>query len=359
MARLVTETPAPPAAAEPRVDELTERRATPVKWWAVAGAGFVGLQIYVYTAWIVSGDAQRVHTGADDVPWATEAWAIAHQILIPLGAVIFLAWIVRGCIRERRLTFDALFVLAWVACFWQDPILNYTRPQFFYNSVMWNFGSWTEHIPGWISPRGRLLPEPILFTGVIYVLVTPMLSIISCWVMRAAKRRWPHLGAFGVVAFAYVSMVVFEGVLEVAWVRTGLMAFSGTIHDLSFFGGERYQFPIYESLIWGAMLTAMGALRYFRDDKGRSIAERGIDRVKASARSKTAMRALALIGFANLAMLGIYNIPMQWVSLHVDQTPAGYPSYMTNGICGDGTPDPCPGPTVPVPLPETPPLQEP
>jgi Spirocyclase AveC-like len=358
MATLTTR-PGAQTSTAPRVDELARPRAAPVKWWAMAGAAFVALQIYVYTSWIVSGDARRVPTGADDVPWATEAWAIAHQIAIPLGAAVFVAWVVRGCLRERRFTFDAMFVLAWVCCFWQDPILNYVRPQFFYNSVMVNLGSWTEHIPGWISPNGRFLPEPIFFTGFIYVLVTPMLSIISCTVMRTAKQRWPNMSAVGLVAFAYASMVVFEGILEVAWVRTELMAFSGTIHDVSFFGGQRYQFPIYESLIWGAMLTAMGALRYFRDDKGRSVVERGVDRVKASSRQRTVLRTFAVIGFANIAMLAIYNIPMQWFALHVDKTPAGYPTYMRNGICGEGTTIPCPAPDVPVPLPESGPLQEP
>jgi hypothetical protein len=90
-------------------------------------------------------------------------------------------------------------------------------------------------------------------------------------------------------------------------------------------------------------------LRYFRDDKGRSVVERGADSLAASNKWRTALRAFAVIGFVN-AMFVVYNVMMSFIALQIDQTPAGYPEYLRNGLCGPGTAWACPGPDVPIPM---------
>jgi hypothetical protein len=347
---MATSTPTRSSPA-PATAPLEGRKARPVVGWAVVGALFAALQIYIYTSWIASGDATTTPTGPDPLTGATEIWLNGFQILSVVAAVVIVVIVVRQSLRERRMSFDAMLVTAWVCVYWQDPIINYIRTGFFYNSHFFNVGSWTEHIPGWISPNGTLLPEPIAFVGSLYFWLGPGASLLTFWVMRRAKRRWPRLGNVGLVATAWIVMVALDLLCELIWVRTELYAYSGTIHGLSFWGGEKYQFPIYESVLWPMMWTAMGALKYFRDDKGRSVVERGVDRVRA-VRWRTPLRLLAIIGFANVAML-TYNIAFQAFVLHNDKQPAGYPSYLVNGMCGEGTKYACNGPEIPIPLPHS------
>ncbi len=343
MATLTAPPPSTPAPA------LEGRRARPVLWWAAIGGGFVLLQAYIFTSWIASGDATPTETGPDKLSTATSIWLEGFQALSIVLAVLIVAWVIRQCRREGRITFDAMLVTAWVFLYWQDPLINYVRTGFFYNSHFINFGSWTEHIPGWVSPNAHLLPEPVAFVGALYFWLGPAASLLTFWVMRRAKARWPRLGNFGIIMCALATMVVLDLVCELIWVRTSLYQYSGTISWLSFWGGKRYQFPIYESILWPMMWTAMGALKYFRDDKGRTVVERGVERVK-SVRSRTPLRMLAIIGFANVAMI-IYTIPMVFLSLNNSETPSGYPSYLRNGMCGEGTRYACNGPDIPIPLP--------
>jgi hypothetical protein len=124
------------------------------------------------------------------------------------------------------------------------------------------------------------------------------------------------------------------------------------INELSIFPGSRYQFPIYESVIVGVLGATIGMLRYNRDDKGRSAIEKGIESTTFSDRGRNVVRALAFVGFIN-AIFVVANVVFIALTFYVDETPH-YPSYMTNGMCGEDTGIPCPGPEVPVVLPGTP-----
>src|SRR5262245_8830507 len=90
------------------------RKAVPVKWWAGAGAAFLVLQIYVFSAWIASGP-QRTDTGPVAPPDFMGPAVAFMNVGMPIGvAVIFAIFVVRPWIRDRRLSDDGLFVLALV-----------------------------------------------------------------------------------------------------------------------------------------------------------------------------------------------------------------------------------------------------
>ena len=341
----------PPAALPPRSEELSPvgvRRITPAKFWAVLGLFFVVLQAYIYIRWFSGPDFHTTPTGSDPVPTIVKVWAWFVQIATIIAIVAAIWYCARQVIRERRLTFDAILLIAWFSMMWQDPILNYIRPTFFYNSYLINFGSWVEGIPGWISPDGGYLPSPLFMSGFGY-LVSFLFSVAITASMRAAKRRIPGIGVAGLIGVALAAGFVFDFLYEVFMVRTSLYAYNGTVHALSLWGGERYQFPLYESLFWGAVWAAAGILRYFRDDKGRSVVERGAESVSVSQRVQTAYRTLAVIGFMNFVMI-VYNVLINFAALQIDPTPTGYPTWLRNGMCGAGTQYACPGPEVPIPM---------
>jgi hypothetical protein len=329
------------AAADP---VASGRRTPPVVWWALFGGACVATQVYVYSAWVVSDDFRTVR--ASGVPDHVKLWAWILQPLFALWAVAGITYVVRQCRREHRLTFDAKILIGWVSMIWLDPVPNLIRPQVMFNSYYLNHGSWVEHIPGWISPNGGNLPNPFLVEISAYFGFV-LLTVAGCGLMRRLARRRPGTGRFGLfcVAWAFYFSVIFV-LEEFIMIRSQWLAWSGVIRGVSVWGGEWYQIPLTECTIFGAFIAAVACLRYFRDDQGRSVVERGIERLAVSPRVRVLASTLAIVGFANAGMM-VYNVFTVPLALYVDETPA-YPSYMRNGLCGEGTPYPCPGPDVPI-----------
>ena len=90
-----------------------------------------------------------------------------------------------------------------------------------------------------------------------------------------------------------------------------------------------------------------GTLRYFRNDRGESVAERGIERVKAGAKGRAALSTVAVIGMCNLLTL-VYYVPLYYVAIHSEDWPADITSRSYFGVCGPQTDYACPGDRVPI-----------
>jgi Spirocyclase AveC-like len=340
--------PRPVAAAPTKPEVLPARRfqVQPAVWWALFGAAMVAVQVYVYVSWISSNDFRSIQTGIDTVPASVKTWAVISQATVTLMALGCVVWVVRQSLRARRLTFDAMLLIGWVSCFWLDPVPNLLRPQVFFNSYYVNMGSWVEHIPGWIGPTGANLPNSLLLECPAFF-ANILGSVFGCFVMRRAQNRW-NLGKFATyLTGVAASMVVFL-VMEEYMIQTGWLAWPGTIHALSIQGGTVHQMPLTEVVFCGFFLGgAMAALRFFRDDQGRSVAERGVDKLRVGRRAKTAVALLAVVGFCNAGWL-TYNTVTVPLALFSDTMPKGFPSYMTNGMCGTRVIKLCPDAHAPI-----------
>jgi hypothetical protein len=265
------------------------RTGRDVLYWASFGVASTALLTYVFASWILSDDFRPTPPGPDQLTDLERVGMWVLQTLFPVMALTVTAAIVRRCVRERRFAWDAKLLIGCVLMFWLDPVPNLLQPQVLFNSHYVNYGSWVSRIPGWISPRGHNLPN-------------------------------------------------------------GWLAWNGTIHSLSIDGGDRMQMPLTECWLVGAWLTMLSALRYFRDEDGVSVVERGLDRVRAGAGVKQVLSLFAIIGFAQLSFMA-YNVFTVPLALYDDATPTGYPSYIYNQMCGPGTPYPCTGPGAPILLP--------
>jgi hypothetical protein len=139
-------------------------------------------------------------------------------------------------------------------------------------------------------------------------------------------------------------------VMEGSWMLTGAYVYAGSIEGFTIGYGNYYQFPLQEALFVGIIWTAWASVRFFRDDKGRTLVERGIDDVKVGGAGKFWLRWLAFAGVFNVVFLAGYNIPWQWFSLNTTGWPKDIQqrSYFTNGVCGDGTTYACPSRDVPL-----------
>ena len=86
-------------------------------------------------------------------------------------------------------------------------------------------------------------------------------------------------------------------------------------------------------------MAALCCLRFFTDDRGRTIVERGLDHVRGGFVKQQFIRFLAIFAAVSACFFVFYNVPAQWFGMHADPWPEDHlkRSYFNGGICGDGT----------------------
>jgi len=342
--RLGATTPALPSPVEPSP-------VKPVVGWAVVGSGFLALEIWIISHWILAGDAKRTPVGPSGVSGSTEVLARCVEVIGLLGAaVIIYSCLYRPWKRDRQISLDGWLIMVFVLLWWQDPLQNYFQVHLTYSSVFFNLGSWTPQVPGWVSPNTQNVAIPLAW-GPAYIWLGLGPAMVATTVMRRAKRRWPQLSPLGAVMCGLGFLVAFEFTVEPAFLRSGLWAYPGAIEQFTLFPGRSYQFPVYEGLAMVGWWGSFACIRYFRNDKAQTWAERGLDRVAAPPGRKAAIRFLALLGIFNVAYLASYTAPMALIAAHSDAWPDEIQrrSDLTNLVCGPGTDYACPDPALPLP----------
>ncbi|HEX9684097.1 MAG TPA: spirocyclase AveC family protein [Acidimicrobiales bacterium] len=337
------------------VTDAVPRRVVPVKWWAALGLCIVALQTWIWGSWIGSDRLATTTFGRDEVPDGIRIFAIGWQACTVVGAVwILWHWVIRPIRREGRFTLEGMLVVCMGVMYWQDPLANWTQSWFSYNTTLVNLGSWTTDVPGWLPPLGNLLPEPLLWNLCSYLFIVAPGVVFGAYVLRRTKARFPTIGKLGLIGSLFVAMAVLDLVFELIWVRFGLYVYGGAIESMTFFHGHYYQFPWYESVLYGACMAAFSSLVYFRNDKGETVAERGASDLGVSRRVRTSLRFLALLACLNVILLG-YNVGTQWFALRADTWPDDVVErpYLLDGFCGPRTPYSCSGPDVPIARPSS------
>jgi hypothetical protein len=340
-----------PAAMLPRETVVDETRSTPpVKMWALFGAVWVALIAYVLIKWVTGPYFKSVPAGPTHVPGWMHVELIGWQVAsIPAALYVIYRFVVKPWRRDHHIGVDGLLVIGFSLMWFQDPLSSAGNHWFVYNTSMVNLGSWANSVP-WFAGFGQpgaMTSEPILFTPAAYVYIMMIAAGAGCWSMRWAKRRWPRITTGGLVAWCFVSMCVFDIVLEgLIWLPLGVFEYPGG--HWSLFPSTYHKYPLNEMFTIGAVFTAISCLRFFTDDKGQMWVERGVDKVRGSAGKKLALRALAVVAVIQLIMFLGYNVPNTAIGFNSTAWPKDLQkrSYFTNGICGAGTNRLCPGPDV-------------
>ena len=344
---------APPEAVAPapRVPE----RPRPVLYLAAIGALLLAFEIYVLTRWVTGPHLTATPTGPDPISSGKQALLTGLQIVVSAALIPCLwFWVIRPWRRAGRMTTDGMFAISGGLLFFWDMCMNYTSVALFYNSHLVNLGAWANGSwPGWTSPNGNRLPEPLLIVPEAYTTLVFVQIMFVLWLLRRLKARRPQIGFLGSVVTIVGGLFLTDTIVEGAVLRTGLYAYPGAIRSLSLFAGHTYQVPLTETFFFGGVgLGVIAMLMYFRDDSGRTVVERGLDRVRVSERRKQVIKFCAIFGAVHLTFLVLYMAPSEWFATHSDAFPKGYPSYLTNGMCASGAGGhACPGPGVAMPRP--------
>jgi hypothetical protein len=335
------------------VDLALDRRTTrPITWWSALGAGFLLFAAYLIIAWLASGEAHRVGTGSTPVPTAMKI-ALSIQQYGLFAGMLLLIWFkaVRPRLRTGAFTFDGLMVLSFALMWWSDPLYNYFTPGFNYNTYFINLGSWIGHTPGWMSPNADKIPQPLLWLPGVYTCAFFLMVIIVNWIFRVTRRRYPQMSILSMCIVAFIPMMVVGTLWEALFMVMGSHEYGSAIRGFSLNPGHYYAFPVYQGITASLLYTTWGAMRFFRDEKGYSFAERGIDRLNVGARAKGWMRFFAVSGAITGIFFVFYHVPNALIALRGSAWPQDVVnrSYFVNGVCGPGTDVACPDPRDPFP----------
>jgi Spirocyclase AveC-like len=244
-----------------------------------------------------------------------------------------------------------LLCIAYLFSVFQDPLSNWFSPWITYNSYLVNIGSWTAEVPGWMSGGhpGAQAPEPLLWP-LLYISSWCLFTAVGCAAMRGAKRRWPRVGVYRLLLAAFVAIAVADFVFEaLIAMPLGFWTYAGGQLPIVF-PDTYHAFPLFEMIFIGLMGTGFTALRYFKDDRGYTFVERGVEKISGP-RRQGLYRLLALIGATQLIFLLGFTVPVSEIGAHARAWPAAVQerSYLNDHLCGAGTTRACPGPAVPLP----------
>jgi Spirocyclase AveC-like len=220
--------------------------------------------------------------------------------------VMVVAFVVVGAVMWSRYPRHPILLMA-IACtaiVWEDPIMNWA-PYAVYNPQLWH---WPE---SW--PMVSLSPtvEPFVVLGYVAFYLAPFFGGI--WILRRLQRRraldsfvWRH----PLVSLALLILAigfVYDALQEIVLVRTQLYIYSQVIPFGSIFTGKSYQFPLlWESLLVTTIMIPAGVLLY-RDDTGRTVAEKLAHRVRAFRRRPALGTFLVMFGILSACYLVLYG----------------------------------------------------
>jgi hypothetical protein len=312
---------------------------------AVIGALVAGYALWTWGAWLASGPTQ---INATRDPGAPSWWvARTYETIMAATVVIISVYVVRQCLQQRRLVFDAIFVIAGFFMLFWDPMVNWMQPNFMYSSQWLNLNTWVAQAPGVVNPTAGLMPQPV-FIMFIYPFGLLGFSIILNHGMRVVQRRFPQISTVALLAVAYAYGLFLGFCLEAPIFLFNLWGLPGAPASLSLFAnGQRYAWAEY--LTTGIVFTTLAAVRYFRNDKGQTIVERGLESFTPAGRGAVSILATVAVFAMSMWALLLVQIP---AGLHSSPYPTDYPAHLINGLCNiPGNPNstaptgygPCPG----------------
>jgi Spirocyclase AveC-like len=346
-------TPSEPVGTTPRETPTAAARRTtpPIKLWATLGGLWLTFEAYVLIRWIAGPYFKHVAPGPTHEPTWMRAGEDAWQVAGVLATICIFYWfVIRPWRRERTLTTDGLLVCAFATLWFEDPISSYYNHWFTYNANLINFGSWVKGVPGWMSysKPGHMVLEPLLVIPFVYVYFIMIGVLVGCWAMRRAEERW-NLSTLQLVGVCFATMCALDVIGEgLIFLPLGFWEYPGGYGML--WPSTYHKYPVNEMVTIGALFTLVCSLRYFKNDRGQTLVERGLDRLTVGERPKLGLRFLALLGAVHLSLTVAYTLPNSVVGAHSRPWPADLMkrSYLTDGVCGAGTQNACPGPGVPL-----------
>jgi hypothetical protein len=183
-------------------------------------------------------------------------------------------------------------------------------------------GSWVHELPGWLSPGtpAHQIAYPLFIVPGAYIVIFLLVSFLGWRLMVLSKAHRPQSSRLTLVACCVFAMALFDLVFEgLVFMPLGSWEYPGGHWAL--FPTTFHKYPLNEALTTGMLFTSFASIKYFTDDRGLTLAERGSDALRCGAPRAWGLRALAMTGLVSLSMVLCYGLPNTLVGLHSTQRP--------------------------------------
>jgi Spirocyclase AveC-like len=340
-----------PATPSYRPEWAVSRPVPAVWWWAAVGVVALAIEAYIWVKWLTGPNFARVPTGPDQPPAWMRSALTGIQVLVLVADIAFAYWfVIRPWRRERRVPLDGRLALTFFLTCATDPVSNGLQGWLSYNSWMPNWGAPAVELPGWLSPHGPgIAPAMTMPLIPAAYFLMPLIGMVATAILKLARRRFPGMRAPGLLLMGFAGMIAFDVVLEgFVLLPLGMYSYGGGVIPV-LFGGHYFQLPLPALLHAAVLWTAVGALRFFVDDTGLTIVERGATAIGARPWKRSAARMLALVGVSHVMVLGLFHLPAMLWATHASPYPQDVKerSYFMNQ-CGPRIDRACPSANVPL-----------
>jgi hypothetical protein len=319
------------------------RRFSLPHYLALLGIPVLVWNVWTVGAWLIAGphEITRYRPRAHAIDWYG---ARVFEGLAIVIAFVIAVYVYRGCRRARMLlTFDVLFCLAAATQFWGDAGVNFVAPTITISSSWVNVNATCGHMPLVVNPDCGRTPDPLLFLFLLETFVPLGCAIIFGRFVSRLRTRRPEISTGQLVAVVIAGGFALALLEPLVIIPLHLWNYPGTPPAIDLGGGFRY--PLFEIACFGPWFGVLASVRIFRNDRGQTIVERGLDR--HTPRTRKAVTWLALYTIFQIAIWGFASMPY-WV-LGINQHPwPREPIQLVNGMCNapgvSGTRyGPCPG----------------
>jgi hypothetical protein len=316
------------ALAGPRLRPMPSGAFLP---WALLGGLWLAYVLIGGGWWILASDHfGPAPAGADELSTLRLVFIRSFEFLSIAVALWFLWSCLISPIRKGEgLTRDGMLVLGTSFAYFIDPLVNVFQYTFAYNGRGLNVGSWDEVFPLHSGPPAHFA-EGVAWALPQYIYFGLGGALIACWLFAQLQRRYPGITKVQCFAIYLALFFVFDTILEYACIRFELYSYARTWKPLTIDPGSQYQWPIYEGLISGLYSAGIVYLRVCWAEGKQSFVDRGIERLDIPRSRKTALLALAVIGFCAAWAFLAWFAPWSWQSAGADSV-ADLPSYLRPG----------------------------
>lgn len=347
---MVTRTPTPSLTPPPR------DAARPAWTWphylAIAGLPILFWNAWTVIAWLADGPEQStVGRDTDSFGWYAAKTIEGLTVCAALAVIVVLY---RGCRRQREfLTTDVMFCLVAGTIFWQNFVSNFYAPIFHASTNFYNVNNTCGHQPFVVNPECGQATDPLLFTWTLETFGILGMAMVFAKGVAWARRRWVGISTVKLIGFVLLMGIFADCVIE-PLILCGLRLWNYQGPQGSYIPtGGNFQWSILEFWAGGAWIGMLAAFWIFRNDRGETLAERGLGHYSRRVRKSIAL--LATYGFIQWTTFLVGCVPYMVISFY-EEPWKKLPDHMINGICDapgwTGTAyGPCPGtPGAPLPV---------
>ncbi len=309
-------------------------------WLAVLVVPFLLWEVWTVVAWL----ADRPHfiTQFQDRDSASWYAAKVYESLALLMTIVMAIYVVRGCRRERKVfTFDVLFCGAAITGVWAGFGSAFFQPHFLGSSNFVAVNAMCGHMPLIANPDCGRHADAFFY----WMASCPGLlaaALVGEAVMRRIRRRWPDISTTKLILALFGFGAAVDIAFELPAISLGLWTYPPGPLALPL---GNYRYPA-AALFAGMCFFAMPVLvRGFKDDRGHTPLERGIQHLRPRYRTVVLWLALVFaVQFVNWAT-GVWPF---WAMQPYGRPFPDLPAHVMNDVCD--TPGkagtrygPCPG----------------